>query len=55
VTGAAGRGIGDTITGATGSIGKPIGDGLGNAATGVEKGTKDVARGVEGAGEWKKT
>jgi hypothetical protein len=53
VTGALGRGIGDTITGATGSAGKPVGDGLSNALTGVENGTKKVARGVEDAGEWK--
>jgi len=53
VTGAAGRGIGDTITGATGSLGKPVGDGLNNAASGLESGTKKVARGVEDAGEWK--
>lgn len=53
VAGAAGRGIGDTITGATGSAGKPLGDGLGNAASGVESGTKKVAEGVEDAGQWK--
>lgn len=53
VAGAAGRGIGDTITGATGSAGRPLGDGLNNAATGLESGTKHVARGVEDAGEWR--
>lgn len=53
ITGAAGRGIGDTITGATGSAGRPLGDGLGNAASGVEGGTKKVAQGVEDAGQWK--
>lgn len=53
VTGAAGRGVGETITGATGSLGKPLGDALANAGTGVENGAKDVARGVEDAGEWK--
>lgn len=53
VTGAATRGISDTITGATGSAGKPIGDALANAGTGIENGTKDVAKGVENAGEWK--
>ena len=53
MAGAAGRGIGDTITGATGSAGKPLGDGLNNAASGLESGTKDLARGVEDAGQWK--
>jgi hypothetical protein len=53
VAGAAGRGIGDTITGATGSAGRPLGDGLGNAASGIEGGTKKVAQGVEDAGQWK--
>lgn len=69
VTGAATRGIGDTITGATGmdvlkgsdfsvlteegSLGKPVGDALANAGTGIENGSKDVARGVEDAGHWK--
>lgn len=46
-------GVGDTITGATGSLGKPLGDGLNNAATGLENGTRKVAQGVEDAGEWK--
>lgn len=53
VTGAAGRGLGDTITGATGSLGKPVGDALANATTGLESGTKRVAKGVEDAGQWK--
>ncbi|KAK5082334.1 hypothetical protein LTR05_007480 [Lithohypha guttulata] len=53
VTGAATRGIGDTITGATGSMGKPVGDALANAGTGLENGSRDVARGVEDAGNWK--
>lgn len=53
ITGAAGRGLGDTITGATGSAGKPIGDALANAGSGVENGAKDVAKGVEDAGEWR--
>jgi hypothetical protein len=53
VAGAAGRGLGDTITATTGNAGKPIGDGLGGAATGLEDGTKRVARGVENAGQGK--
>jgi hypothetical protein len=53
VTGALGRGLGDTITGATGSAGKPVGDGLSNTLTGLENGANKVARGVEDAGQWK--
>jgi hypothetical protein len=34
-------------------LGKPVGDGLNNAATGLESGTKQVAQGVEDAGQWK--
>ena len=52
VVGAAGRGLGDTVTGATGSAGKPIGDGLANITTGLEDGTKKVAKGVEDTGKW---
>ncbi|KAJ5788667.1 hypothetical protein N7457_003657 [Penicillium paradoxum] len=53
VTGTAGRGIGDTITGATGSAGESIGNALGSASTGLEDGTKRVAKGVEDAGQWR--
>jgi hypothetical protein len=53
VTGAATRGVGDTINSATGSAGRPVGDAIGNAGTGLEDGTKQVAKGVENAGQWK--
>ncbi|KAI9742045.1 MAG: hypothetical protein M1834_000435 [Cirrosporium novae-zelandiae] len=53
ILGAGGRGLGETITGVTGSAGKPIGDGIASAATGIENGARDVARGVEKAGQGK--
>jgi hypothetical protein len=53
VTGAAGRGLGDTVNSATGSAGKPLGDALFVAGSGVEDGTRKVAKSVEHAGQWK--
>lgn len=54
VVGAAGRGVGDTVTGVTGSYGKPVGDALNSLGNGVQDGTTQVAKGVEGAGQGKK-
>lgn len=53
VVGGAGRGVGETVTGITGGAGKPLGDGIGNAATAVERGGRDVAKSSRDAGEWK--
>ena len=55
VTGAAARGVGSTLNATTGSLGKPVGDALISTGDGVESGTKDVAKGVQNAGEWKGT
>jgi ribosomal protein L11 len=42
------------VSGTTGSAGKPVGDGLGNAGTNVEKGVGDVSQKTKDTGEWKK-
>ena len=55
VVGAAGRGVGDTVWGVTGSAGKPVGDAVSNLGTGVERGAAGASKGVEDAGNWKKT
>lgn len=55
VTGAAGRGIGDTINNATGDTGKPVGDAFGKVSSGAENGAKSVAKGVEDAGNWRRS
>lgn len=55
VTGAAGRGVGDTVTSVTGSAGKPVGDAIGSVGSGVERGTEGLSKGVEDAGQWKKS
>lgn len=47
--------VGNTVTGVTGSYGKPVGDALNSLGNGVEDGTTRVARGVEDAGKGKKT
>jgi hypothetical protein len=46
--------VGDTVTGVTGSYGKPAGDALHSLGDGVEGGTNKIARGVEDAGKGKK-
>lgn len=51
--GAAGRGVGDTVTGVTGKAGKPVGDGIKYVTDGVEDGAANVAGGVQRAGEGK--
>ena len=53
IVGAGGRGLGQTIEGATGSAGKPIARGLADAATGVEDGSYMVGNGVKNAGKGK--
>ncbi|SPO07350.1 uncharacterized protein DNG_10044 [Cephalotrichum gorgonifer] len=55
VAGAAGRGLGDTVTSATGSAGKPVGDAIGSVGTGVESGADGLAKGIENAGQWKRS
>lgn len=55
VAGVASRGVGDTISSATGSAGKPVGDALGSAGSGMSGGAKAVAKGVEDAGQWKRS
>jgi hypothetical protein len=47
--------VGGTVTGVTGTYGKPVGDALHSLGTGVEEGTNKIARGVEDAGKGKKT
>lgn len=49
--GAAGRGVGETIEGATGSAGRPVARGLADAATGIEDGAGKIAEGMRRAGE----
>ena len=51
--GAGGRGVGETITAATGSAGKPVGNAVRDLGNGVERGAEGVSAGVEGAGRWK--
>ena len=51
--GAAGRGVGQTVTGVTGSAGKPVGDAVEALGNGVEGGAKKVGDGVEDAGKGK--
>ncbi|KAK8224005.1 hypothetical protein BKA81DRAFT_348971 [Phyllosticta paracitricarpa] len=53
VVGAAGRGVGETLEGATGSAGRPVARGVADAASGVEDGTGRIARGVKDAGQGK--
>lgn len=53
VVGAVGRGLGETVTAATGEAGKPIGDGLASAGNGVQNASADVAHSVKKAGEGK--
>nr|OQO30205.1 hypothetical protein B0A51_01353 [Rachicladosporium sp. CCFEE 5018] len=51
--GAAGRGVGDTINNTTGT--KAVGDGLQSLTGGVEDGANSVGKGVENAGQGKKS
>lgn len=53
VVGALGRGVGETIEGATGSAGKPVARGIADASTSVEEGANKIAGGVKRAGEGK--
>lgn len=55
VAGAAGRGVGDTVTSVTGEAGKPVGDAIGSVGTGVQSGAEGLSKGVEDAGQWKKS
>lgn len=55
VTGAAGRGLGETVTSVTGEAGKPVGDAIGSVGTGVQNGAEGLSKGVENAGQWKKS
>ena len=43
------------MTGVTGNTGKPLGDALASLGNGIEDGTNNIARGVEAAGQGKKT
>lgn len=54
MTGAAGRGLGETITSTTGSAGKPVGDAISALGNGVQDGAEGVSKGVERAGQWKR-
>jgi hypothetical protein len=51
VVGALGRGVGETLEGATGSAGRPVARGIADVSTSLEKGANDVA--VKRAGEGK--
>ena len=53
VVGALGRGVGETLEGATGSAGRPVAKGVVDVSTSIEKGANDVAGGVKRAGEGK--
>ena len=46
--------MGQTVTGVTGSMGKPVGDALEAVGNGVEGGARSVADGVEDAGKGQK-
>jgi hypothetical protein len=53
VVGAASRGVGETIAGATGGPGVSIGKGVADVGNGVEDGTQRLAKASKDAGEWK--
>lgn len=53
VVGALGRGVGETLEGATGSAGRPVARGIADATTSVEDGANRIAGGVKRAGEGK--
>jgi hypothetical protein len=53
VVGAAGRGVGDTINNTTGT--KAVGDGLQSLTGGGEDGANSVGKGMENAGEGKRS
>ena len=46
--------MGQTVTGVTGSAGKPLGDALEAVGNGVEGGAKSVGDGIEDASKGKK-
>ncbi|KAL5393618.1 hypothetical protein PMIN02_005729 [Paraphaeosphaeria minitans] len=53
VVGALGRGVGETLEGATGSAGRPVARGIADATTSIENGAGKIAGGVKRAGEGK--
>jgi len=53
VTGAAGKGVGDTFNSVTGDRAKFVGDGVSSLGTGIQGGLGSVSQGVENAGQWK--
>jgi hypothetical protein len=53
VTGAVLRGVGNTLTGATGKIGQSVGNVVGGIGTGAESLLNTVVKGVEKAGKQK--
>jgi len=53
VVGALGRGVGETVEGATGSAGRPVARGIADATTSVEEGANKIAGGIKRAGEGK--
>merc|ERR1711959_282467 len=53
VVGALGRGVGETLEGATGSAGRPVARGVADATTSIEDGANRIAGGVKRAGEGK--
>ncbi|KAK7179057.1 hypothetical protein PSPO01_14897 [Paraphaeosphaeria sporulosa] len=53
VVGALGRGVGETLEGATGSAGRPVARGIADATTSIEDGAGKIAGGVKRAGEGK--
>ena len=53
VVGAASRGIGETVAGATGGPGVQVGKGIADVGNGIEDGTKKLAKAAKNAGEWK--
>lgn len=53
VVGALGRGVGETLEGATGSAGRPVARGIADATTSIEDGANRIAGGVKRAGEGK--
>jgi len=48
-----GRGVNETVTGATGGAGESVGKGIQSATDGVEDGAAKTGKGVKDAGEWK--
>jgi len=54
--GVATRGLGETVNSAVpGGMGKPVGVAVSNLGSGVERGVKEVGRGVKGTGELRRS